>query len=336
VDPAGKTVSRSLVVTNADGDTLSVSSCAVPATRVGMQLADSLFDNVASFTTARRVRSGRRGSVTILQLSSPRAQRPVRSSSRLNAPVCVSATACVALTSPKSVVSLSGQYVPPPPPDPWADQCEWDYFYGCQFSVPNGGGGGGGSWDPDVINNGPSDDSYEFVCGTNSPKCLVELTPSERRLVENAMSRILPDAELSEPCRNAALVLRAYYNQGQIYTGINGPGQNGKRHSAATGTDLTAGSPTYGRLVIHVDRGFMNSAELSGVLWDGYDFDEIDLINVLLHEAMHAVSVNQLPLYTHGENSTAPYAEAGFNLVNPRYLDSGTGSVVPASKACVR
>ncbi len=340
VHPNGRTVARSLIVTDAGGDTLSVTTCAVPATSVGLQLAQALFDNVATRSSARRTRADRADGSTMLQLSFTRLQRRKNPISRLDAPVCVSTTNCVSLTPSDSPVSLTIQYGPPPPPGDGpggSNPCEYDGFYGCDFSNPNGGGGGGNSWDPDVFVGEPADTDLRFVCSPESQTCLKPLSNTEYVVIESAMMRFKPDDEMNEACRIAAMVARAHLASGFIYTGVSNHEFGNEHHLGLTGTDEKVGSRTYGMRVMHLEQDFMASVQGAFIVGN-QDYDELDLANVLLHEAMHLVE-NGLR-YNHpstGPGSAPPFATGPFALVNPRtggYLEGTTFS--SGSRDCVQ
>jgi hypothetical protein len=327
---------RKLLITNADGDTVAGATCLVPNTRLGLALSDAVFDNLARVTATPPARAQRRNGITTLQLTARRAHTAAGPREPLGAPVCLRSGDCVVLepAAPSAPVSLSiqyGGYTPPswPSPryDPYDPGCRYDSFYGCDYSQGNGGGGGD-YWDePPSIN----DNGIEFTCPAGSPSCLKELNANQRAMLTRAVALFKPDAELrliSAACANAAFAISAHLQANMIYTGwrsLQNPqanlGSNGLPHLAETGINRTAGSPTQGSYVVHVEDDFLY-AVLTGTAVGGLVYTEQDLANVLLHEGMHLW--NEGLTYQHGQYDTVPLSTAPFNLVNPKSASAAT------------
>jgi hypothetical protein len=324
LDARGAARRRTLVVTGDNNDTLSVTNCAVPATAAGDRVADVLFARVSDLTTSATVQRTRAGGRTTLRLAASPQRSAQRSAAQFVVPVCTIQGECATLAPRRSDVSLSA--MPGGGNDPWGipdDPCEYDYFYGCAFSQPNGGGGGANSWEPDVIDGSPAEAGVQFICnnGVTNGTCLRELSNAEAALFINTMTLVKPTDQLalvSQACKNAAFMVQYYYDHGRILAGTNGPDGNGFRHAAQYGTDQTPGSPTYGLTVIHIDYAIL--AAVQGVYTlNGIRYDMRDLANILLHEGMHAWT--NMGTYSHPDPDTIPSTSEGFRDVPYRSSD---------------
>jgi hypothetical protein len=335
-------VQRRLVMLNAEGDTLGVTECVVPNSRVGMRLSDAIFDGVRAHTTARVQRIARSSESTVYQLASTRAHPARRSGIDIGAPICLPSGECTILTAGSTAVALSGRRDPSPPSAPWfpqyCDPSEWSSFYGnpCDNSMGGSGGHGGtDGWNWDYVDGYPKDHDLDFYCDNSSSTCLRTLSEEERNAIQDAIGLFKDLQELYETdrvCYDAAYVAKLYFDTGRIFAGTDGPDSRGYRHLAESGTGRAPGA-TKDQTVIHLDEGFLSSARLPNVFVVGGTYPDIDytirdLANVLLHEGLHLYNAGRT--YFHPDTEVAPFTSNGFSAVNPQTYTT------PTSTRCLR